>query len=93
MRLPPGYVLPDFLNLGIAPPAPRGALAVAPRAKLVPADDLLSLLSRAFTRIPGACSPLLLPSYFYPLGEAWAGPAFTPPLQTPLTPNPYARTL
>lgn len=93
MRLPPGYVLPDFLNLGIAPPAPRGATAVAPRAKLVAADDLLGMIARAYTRIPGAYSPLYLPAYFWPRAEAWAGPAFTPPLQTPLAPNPYARSL
>ena len=62
MRPPLGYVFPDFLNLGIAPPAPRGALAVAPRAKLVPAFTLGDLFTRNPSRVFAVAASGILPA-------------------------------
>lgn len=79
------FSLPDFLNLGIAPPPPRGAMAVAPRAALHPAFTIHD----TFSRIPRAFTPLVLQAYLLPFGSAIPGNAYYLPTFSPLLPNPY----
>jgi hypothetical protein len=80
------WVWPDFLNLGLAPPTPRGATAVAPRVALVPPFSIHD----AFTRVPRSRSPMVLPSmYLLPAVGTLPGEPFAPTGFTPLTPNPY----
>lgn len=81
----PGYSFPDFLNLGLAPPPPRGALAVAPRVAF---NNPFTL--HDYFRTTRAFTPLLLPSYFLPMGPMVQGDPFTPITFTPLIPNPYS---
>lgn len=83
-------VYPDFLNLGLAPPAPRGALGVAPRAALRPIG--MTSIGPAYTRMTRGFEPQLLMAYLLPLRQAWAGPAFQAPYNTGLVPNPYKGT-
>ena len=80
-----GFNLPDFLNLGVARPPPRGALAVAPRVALVPAFTL-----HDFIMTPRANTPLLLQGYVLPFAQLTSGTTFVPNQRTPLIPNPYA---
>lgn len=86
MAQPPPFVLPDFLNLGVAPQPPRGATAFAPRAKLVPQFTL----GDPFPRTYRATQPLLLYNYLLPVGQLIPGWPFQPPLMTGLWPNPYS---
>lgn len=81
-----GYSLPDFLNLGIAPPPPRGALAVAPRAALVPAFTIHD----AYPRMNRAFSSLLLQTYLLPVGNNVNGISLQLSQAMPLIPNPYS---
>lgn len=81
----PGFSLPDFLNVGIAPPAPRGAMALAPRAGFMPVATL-----HGYQWHPKAFTPLLLPAYVLPFTQAIPGLAVFPgQVFTPLIPNPY----
>jgi len=85
-----GVVYPDFLNLGLAPPPPRGALAVAPRAALRPVG--FASIGPCYTRLNRACEPQVLYAYLLAMSQAWAGPAYQATQLTPLIPNPYTGT-
>jgi hypothetical protein len=88
MAFPKGFSLPDFLNLGIAPPPPRGANAVATRVHFAP----LFRFGDPFPNIPKAFTPLLLPGYFLPVSNIVPGQWFSPNQSFPLLPNPYNKT-
>jgi hypothetical protein len=77
---------PDFLLLGIAPPAPRGATAFAPRAKYLAFQSLDNIIRH----MPRATEPLALYTYAFTVGITPPGQSYTPPLMFPLWPNPYA---
>lgn len=79
------YSLPDFLNLGVAPPAPQGATAFAPRAGL----HWPSTLGTLFTRVPVATEALLLPTWWLPVSPMFPGTPFAPVSLTSLLPSPY----
>jgi hypothetical protein len=83
-------VYPDFLNLGLAPAAPRGALGVAPRAALRPIG--MTSIGPAYTRMVRGFEPQLLMGYLLPFQLAYPGPAFQANYLTGLIPNPYTGT-
>lgn len=82
---PRGIVEPDFLNLGVAPPAPQGALRFAPRLKFVPQFTL----GDPFIKIPRPSNPLVLGFYLLPASGAVQGWPFVSPFTNGLLPNPY----
>jgi hypothetical protein len=79
----PPYTLPDFLNLGVARPPPRGATAFAPRAALV----MPFALNDAYPRRPMAFQRLLLNVFALVHNEAINGQPTRPIQFTPLLPN------
>lgn len=79
-------VWPWFLNLGIAPPAPRGATAFAPRAKPIP----IATLGDPFTWRPAVYQPLAVYAYGIPVVQQFPGIPYTPPQRSQLLPNPYS---
>jgi hypothetical protein len=79
------FVWPDFLNLGVAPPAPRGAMGLAPRIKLVPQFTT----GDPFPRIPHPTNGLVFGIYALPLTQAIAGIPFESDETNELLPNPY----
>lgn len=85
MTPPKGFSFPDFLNLGLAPRSPRGAMAIAPRAAMVPLFTLHDLF-----KLPRATTPLLTQMYLLPLGTNAQGGVYQLSQRTPLLPNPYA---
>ncbi len=82
--LPPGVVLPDIFNLGVAPPPPLYATRFAQRVRLAPQYALGDVPPRN----AAASGALVVNSYFLPQFNL-AGPVTTPPLQAGLEPNPY----
>jgi hypothetical protein len=80
------FVLPDFLNLGVAPPTPRGALAFAPRAKLCPP---FQFPGEPFPRVPRPTNALVWGIYTLPLAGQFAGFPFVTGQTNALIPNPY----
>jgi hypothetical protein len=80
-----GFVSPDFLNLGIGPFAPRGALAFAPRAALLP----VSTVGTVFTKVRRNQSPQLVSIIRLPLSSATNGQAFSNASTPGQLPNPY----
>ncbi len=80
------FVLPDFLNLGVGPFAPRGAMGVAPRAAMLPAGTIGQVFS--FVRVNR--SPQLVNTYLLPLTGMVQGQAFSNAPTNPLSPNPYS---
>jgi hypothetical protein len=76
----------EFLLLGLARPAPRGALAVAPRAGLRP----LFAITDPYTRMPRATQQQALMGYMMPFYQLTPGPAVAPAFTNRLLPNPYA---
>ncbi len=79
------YSLPDFLNLGVARPAPRGATAFAPSVALV----LPFAISDIYPRRPFAFTPLLMNVFALVLNPPVPGQPTRPVQFTPLLPNPY----
>jgi hypothetical protein len=79
------FVLPDFMNLGIAPPPPRGATALAPRCALVPP----ATLGTPFVKRYRATEPLALLPRTVGINAVQLGAPFTATRLSPLTPNPY----
>jgi hypothetical protein len=84
MTLPKGFVLPAWLNLGVAPPPPQAATAYAPRATML----TISALGDIFETW-GGTEPLFL-STFYLAPVALDGPVVEPPRSAGLMPNPYS---
>jgi hypothetical protein len=81
----PPLSLPDWLNLGVARPAPTGATNVAPRVALV----LPFSLNDAYPRGIRGFTPLLMNVFALVLNPAVPGQVFEPVQFTPLLPNPY----
>jgi hypothetical protein len=79
------YTLPDFLNLGVARPAPRGAMGLAPSVALV----LPFSLNDAYPRRIRGFTPLLMNVFALVLNPAIPGQPWKPVQFTPLLPNPY----
>jgi hypothetical protein len=80
------FCLPDFLNLGVARAAPRGATGLAPRVALV----MPFSLNDAYPRRMRACTPLLLNVFQLVISPAIPGSPRNPVQFTPLLPNPYS---
>lgn len=81
--------VPWFLDLGLAPPPPRGATALAPRVAAVTSYSIHD----AYPRVVRGFTPLVMLSYVLPVGAASpGGPPFQAPRSTRLLPNPYQVT-
>lgn len=78
-------VTPDFLNLGVARPQPRGTLGLAPRAAWLLAWNF----GDPSTQVRVNRSPLLIATYLLPLSQQIPGALFSPITSSPLLPNPY----
>jgi hypothetical protein len=78
---------PYWAYLGIAPPLPVGALAVAPRAILAPRFTLGQVVARPPA---GGYSPLALNLYAIPIAVTPQGEPFSPLVISGAIPNPYA---
>jgi hypothetical protein len=79
------YSLPDFLNLGVARPAPRGATGLAPRLALV----MPFTYGPAYPRRVVGFQPLLMNVFQLVVSPGQAGPAKRTVQFTPLLPNPW----
>ena len=79
-------VWPDFLNLGIAPHKSRGAMAFAPRLKLVPPATYGQIIPRNGVR---ANTPLTINQFALLLNPVIPGQPWNPVQLMPLIPNPY----
>jgi hypothetical protein len=83
LNLPPGVVLPDIFNLGVAPPPPKYATRFAQRVRFALPDAMGTLPPRNWASSGG----LVLNSFYLP--PTALGTVTLPPLQAGLLPNPY----